>query len=36
MRPGEAGTYEIDEGDEDDSGDLEALIAAANASGGDW
>ena len=36
MRPGEAGTYEIDEGDEDDRGDLEALIAAANATGGDW
>jgi len=36
VRPGEAGTYEIDEGDEDDRGDLQALIAAANATGGDW
>ena len=36
MRPGEAGTYEIDEGDEDDRADLEALVTAANATGGDW
>jgi hypothetical protein len=34
--PGGAGAYEVDEGDEDDRADLEALIAAANASGGDW
>jgi hypothetical protein len=36
VRPGEAGTFEIDEGDEDDRSDLEALITAANATGGDW
>jgi hypothetical protein len=36
VRPGEAGTYKIDEGDEDDRGDLEALVTAANATGGDW
>ena len=34
--PGDAGRFEVDEGDEDDIGDLEALIAAANATGGDW
>jgi hypothetical protein len=36
VRPGEAGTYEIDEGDEDDHADLDALVTAANATGGDW
>jgi hypothetical protein len=36
VRPGEAGTYEIDEGDEDDRADLEALVTAADATGGDW
>jgi hypothetical protein len=34
--PGGAGAYEVDEGDEDDRADLEALIAAVNATGGDW
>ncbi len=33
---GGAGAYEVDEGDEDDRSDLEALIDAANASGSDW
>ena len=35
VRPGEADTFEVDEGDEDLS-DLEALIAAANDEEGDW
>ena len=34
--PGGAGLFEVEEGDEDDISDLEALIAAANASAGDW
>jgi hypothetical protein len=34
--PGGAGAYEVDEGDEDDRTDLEALIGAANATVGDW
>ena len=33
VTPGGAGAYEVDEGDEDDRADLEALIAAANAAG---
>lgn len=32
LAPGSAGTYEVDEGEEDDLSDLEALIAAANAA----
>ncbi len=36
VRPGEAGTYEVDEGDDEDLSDLEALIAAANDEEGDW
>ena len=36
VAPGGASTYELEEGDEDDRSDLEALIAAANATGGDW
>ena len=36
VAPGGASTYEMEEGDEDDRSDLEALIAAANATGGDW
>jgi len=36
VRPGEAGTFEVDEGDDEDLGDLEALIAAANDEEGDW
>jgi CotH kinase protein len=35
LTPGGAAAFEIDEGDEDDRGDLEALIAAVNASEGD-
>ena len=34
--PGGAGAYQVEEGDEDDITDLEALIAATNATGGDW
>ena len=33
---GGAGAFEVDEGDEDDLADLEALIAAANDERGDW
>ncbi len=33
VTPGEAGAFEVDEGDEEDRGDLEALIAAANSTG---
>jgi CotH kinase protein len=36
VRPGEADTYEVDEGDDEDLGDLEALIAAADDTVGDW
>ena len=36
VAPGGASTYEMEEGDEDDRSDLEALIAAANATGSDW
>lgn len=36
VRPGEAETFEPDEGDEEDFTDLEALIAAANDTAGDW
>jgi hypothetical protein len=36
VRPGEAGTFEVDEGDDEDLTDLEALIAAANDAEGDW
>lgn len=36
VRPGAAGTFEVDEGDDEDLGDLEALIAAANDDDGDW
>ena len=36
VAPGGASTYEMEEGEEDDRSDLEALIAAANATGGDW
>jgi CotH kinase protein len=36
VRPGEAGTFEVDEGDDGDLTDLEALIAAANDTEGDW
>lgn len=36
VRPGEAETFEVDEGDDEDLGDLEALIAAANDEEGDW
>jgi hypothetical protein len=36
VRTGEAGTFEIDEGEEADRTDLEALIAAANDEVGDW
>jgi len=35
LRPGEAETFEVEEGDDEDFSDLEALIAAVNA-GGDW
>jgi CotH kinase protein len=35
VRSGEEGTFEVDEGD-DDLSDLEALIAAANDTVGDW
>jgi hypothetical protein len=36
VAPGGAGAYEIDEGDEDDRSDLEALVTATNATGSDW
>lgn len=36
VRPGAAGTFEVDEGDDEDLSDLEALIAAANDGAGDW
>ncbi len=34
--PGGAGEFEVDEGDDEDLGDLEALIEEANDSAGDW
>jgi CotH kinase protein len=34
--PGGASAYEVEEGDEDDLSDLEALIDATDATGGDW
>lgn len=34
--PGGAGDFEVDEGDDEDLSDLEALIVAANAEAGDW
>ncbi|HEY3434170.1 MAG TPA: CotH kinase family protein [Solirubrobacterales bacterium] len=36
VRPGEADTFEVDEGDDEDLSDLEALIAAAADTVGDW
>jgi hypothetical protein len=36
VTPGSASAYEVEEGDDDDVSDLEALIDAANATGGDW
>ncbi len=36
VRPGQAETFEVDEGDDEDLSDLEALIAAANDEEGDW
>lgn len=36
VRPGEAEAFEVDEGDDEDLADLEALIAAANDEEGDW
>lgn len=36
VRPGEAGTFEVDEGKEEDVSDLEALIEAVNDDEGDW
>lgn len=36
VRPGAAETFEVDEGDDEDLSDLEALIAAANDEAGDW
>ena len=36
VTPGGAGEFEVDEGDEDDRSDLEALIAATNTAGSDW
>lgn len=36
VRPGQAETFEVDEGDDEDLSDLEALIAAANDDEGDW
>ncbi|HEV7483045.1 MAG TPA: CotH kinase family protein [Solirubrobacterales bacterium] len=36
VKPGGATDFEVDEGDEVDRGDLEALIAAANSAGPDW
>lgn len=34
--PGDAGKFEVDEGDDEDIGDLEGLIAAVNDEDGDW
>ncbi|HEX4669967.1 MAG TPA: CotH kinase family protein [Solirubrobacterales bacterium] len=36
VSPGGAGEFEVDEGDEGNRTDLEALIAAANSGSGDW
>jgi len=36
VKPGGATEFEVDEGDEADRGDLEALIAAVNSAGSDW
>ena len=36
VRPGAAETFEVDEGDDEDLSDLEALITAANDEVGDW
>jgi len=36
VTPGEAGAFEVDEGKNSKREDLEALIVAANAEGGDW
>jgi CotH kinase protein len=36
VRPGWAEKFEVDEGDDEDLSDLEALIAAANDEEGDW
>jgi CotH protein len=36
VKPGGAGEFEVDEGDDEDLSDLEALIAAANDEDGDW
>jgi CotH kinase protein len=36
VRPGSQNEFEVDEGDEEDRADLEALIAAANDEAGDW
>ncbi len=36
VTPGGAAAFEVDEGDEEDRSDLEALIAAANGATGDW
>jgi spore coat protein CotH len=36
VRSGEAATFEVDEGDDADVSDLEALIVAANDTVGDW
>jgi hypothetical protein len=36
VRPGEAGTFEVDVGDDEDLADLEALVEAANADDGHW
>ena len=36
VTPGDTDKFEIDEGDEEDISDLEALIAAANDTDGDW
>jgi hypothetical protein len=34
--PGDAGRFEVDEGDESDRGDLDTLISTANEGAGDW
>ncbi len=36
VTPGSAGKFEVDEGDDKDLSDLEALIAAADSEAGDW
>ncbi|HEX6688107.1 MAG TPA: CotH kinase family protein [Solirubrobacterales bacterium] len=36
VRPESQGEFEVDEGDEEDRGDLKALIAAANSGATDW